>query len=74
MKVKVIGACVGEYKDQPYGRIYSLADIERGGIGVKPLIYKATVDAAKVVDEVDVDYDLQFNPYGKCVEVKKIAG
>lgn len=74
MKVNVIGATAGEYQGNAYGRIYSLEPFQGShGIGVKPVIFKTSLECAKMIDEVDIMYNLEFNQYGKVVEVTKLS-
>lgn len=73
MKVHVVGASIGNYQGNDYGRIYSLEPIENNGIGNKSVVYKTSVACAKSIDEVDVVYDLEFNQYGRVVEVTKLS-
>lgn len=73
MKVHVVGASIGSYQGNDYGRIYSLEPIGNNGIGQKSVMYKTSVICAKSIDEVDVMYNLEFNQYGRVVEVTKLS-
>lgn len=73
MIVKVIGASIGNYQGNDYGRIYALEPITNNGIGHKPVAYKTSVQVAKLIDSVDTDYNLDFNQYGRCIHAEAVS-
>lgn len=73
MKAHVIGVTIGEYQGQQYGRIHTIVPVEGNGRGRKCEIHKVTpVNVVQQVFDVDVDYDLVFNQYGRVVEVRPL--
>lgn len=73
MKVFVFGATYGEYEGNKYGRIHTLEPVTSGkGVGRQCAALKTTYDIARSIDEVDCEYDLGFDRYGKVVDAVKI--
>lgn len=72
MTVHIIGKRVGEYEGTPFAHLYALEEMERPNLGRKPVTLKCKPSAlSHVVDEVDVDYDVDFNRYGQVVAISK---
>lgn len=72
MVVTVVGAHYGSFEGTPYGRIHSFEKIEANGTGVKPVSYKTSSIVAQSITEVDCEYNLEFNQYGKVINVMKV--
>lgn len=73
MKAFVVGVTTGEYQGNLYGRIHSIEPVFSNGTGRKCVIYKVSpVEVVNQVKDVDKEYDLVFNQYGRVVEVRPL--
>lgn len=73
MKVHVYGVSWGEVNGYRYGKIHTLAPIEANGIGKKCDALKCTAEIAMGVSDVDCDYNVEFNQYGKVISLRKVS-
>lgn len=73
MVTTIIGRRIGDYQGTVYGHLFGTEMMDAPNLGVKPVTYKCTpASVANLVDEVNVQYDLTFNQYGKVVDIAKV--
>lgn len=74
MKAYVVGASIGDYNGTLYGRIYTLIPYTSNkGVGSRASAEKCSVDVARKITEVNCDYDLEFNRYGRVIDVRLLG-